>query len=177
MSANRALPHVLVLPEDDANRQIAIGFELELDGSVQRQFQILNPPGGWTKVLETFESDHVGAMDRNPRRFLILLIDFDNNIDRLAFAKGKVPQRLADRVFVLGALSKPESLRSAGLGSYEEIGTRMAKDCLEEDEATWSHELLNHNADELSRLRTHIVPILFRQSENPGAPLDPPFRH
>ena len=161
MSVNRARPHVLVLPEDDANRQIAVGFEFELDWPVQRQFQILNPPGGWAKVLETFESDHVTAMDRNPRRFLILLIDLDGNIDRLAFAKGKIPQRLADRVFVLGARSKPEQLRSAGLGSYEEIGTRMARDCREQDEATWSHELLNHNAEELSRLRTHVAPILF----------------
>lgn len=32
MSVNRARPHVLVLPEDDANRQIAVGFELESTG-------------------------------------------------------------------------------------------------------------------------------------------------
>ena len=44
MSVNRHKPHLLVLPEDDANRQLARGFELELS---TRQFQVLQPAGGW----------------------------------------------------------------------------------------------------------------------------------
>ena len=83
MSVNRELPHVLVLPEDDANRQIAIGFQLALDWSVQRRIQVLNPAGGWYRVLDSFESDHVVAMDRNRHRLVVLLIDFDSNIARL----------------------------------------------------------------------------------------------
>ena len=118
MSANREKPHVLVLPEDDANRQIAIGFQLRLDWFVQRQIQVLPPAGGWNKALETFESDHIGSMDRNPKRFLVLLIDFDCDDGRLDRAKYSIPHQLEDRVFVLGAWSSPEKLRSAGLGSY-----------------------------------------------------------
>ncbi len=161
MSVNRELPHVLVLPEDDANRQIAIGFQLNLDWSVQRRIQVLNPSGGWNRVFDTFESDHVGPMDRNCNRFMVLLIDFDGDLSRLTYANGKIPPRLADRVFVLGALGEPERLRSAGLGSYEEIGSKMATDCREGSDTTWSHEFLRHNANELSRLREHIRPILF----------------
>jgi hypothetical protein len=161
MSVNRELPHVLVLPEDDANRQIAIGFQLALDWSVQRRIQVLNPAGGWYRVLDSFESDHIVAMDRNRHRLVVLLIDFDSNIARLENAKSRIPPRLEHRVFVLGALTHPEELRSAGLGFYEQIGSKMAADCREGTDTTWNHELLRHNADELSRLREHVRPILF----------------
>ncbi len=41
MSVNRHLPHVFVLPEDGANRQLAKGFHLEVDWTRQRQMQVL----------------------------------------------------------------------------------------------------------------------------------------
>jgi hypothetical protein len=41
---NRYLPHVLVLPEDDANRQIANGFVLDLDPSVLPVFKCSKKP-------------------------------------------------------------------------------------------------------------------------------------
>ena len=161
MSVNRQLPHVLVLPEDDANRQIALGFQLDLDWSVQRQIQVLKPAGGWTRVVETFESDHVGALKRNPHQFLVLLIDFDDDLSRLAYAKNRIPPAMLDRAFILGSLTQPESLKAAGLGSYEQIGSKMALDCREQNNATWSHELLHHNASELDRLCQHVRTILF----------------
>ena len=49
---NKYQPHVLVLPEDDANRQIAIGFDIELGGLAQ--FKVLRPAGGWREVLDQF---------------------------------------------------------------------------------------------------------------------------
>jgi hypothetical protein len=64
-------------------------------------------------------------------------------------------------VFVLGAWSEPEKLN---LGSYEEVGLAMAKDCRDNGEATWSHRLLRHNAGELERLRKQVRPILFHGS-------------
>jgi hypothetical protein len=69
--------------------------------------------------------------------------------------------RLAERMFVLGALSRPEALRQANLGSYEEIVRALAKDCCEGTDTIWGHELLRHNASELDRLREHVGPILF----------------
>lgn len=41
MSVNLYEPHVFVIPEDDANRQLADGFHLEVDWSRQKQMQIL----------------------------------------------------------------------------------------------------------------------------------------
>lgn len=161
MSVNRYLPHILVLPEDDANSRLANGFVLNLDPSALTKIQVLEDAGGWGGVLDRFESDHIRGMDRYPKRFMVLLIDFDDVAERLNIAKSRIPERLMDRVFILGALDEPEKLRSAGLGGYESIGSAMAQDCREGTDTIWRHDLLRHNAGELVRLREHVRPILF----------------
>jgi hypothetical protein len=146
MSVNRVLPHVLVLPEDDANRQLTNGFYLENDQN--RQMQVLRV------------AVHSAEMDRWPRQRMVLLIDFYNVEGRLPDAKARIPVRLTRRVFILGVLSKPEDLK-ADLGAFEKIGLAMARDCREETNTTWGHDLLRHNANELDRLRQNVRPILF----------------
>jgi hypothetical protein len=64
-------------------------------------------------------------------------------------------------VFILGTSSEAEALKQAGLGSFEEIGLAMAKDCREGTDTLWRHPLLRHNAPELERLLQHVRPILF----------------
>ena len=159
MSVNKYLPHVFVLPEDDANRQLANGFQLNssLDN---RRMQILEVAGGWGEVLNRFKEDHVPEMDRYASRFMVLLVDFDDREHRLDIVKAAIPERLKERVFVLGAWSEPEKLRQA-IGPYESVGLAMAKDCCDDTEVTWEHDLLRHNAGELERLRKHVRPILF----------------
>ncbi len=161
MSVNKDLEHILVLPEDDADRQLANGFWQEVDWNRQRRMQVLPEAGGWNEVLNRFKSEHVAGMDRWPKRFIVLLIDFDEKDDRLSDAKAAIPEHLTDRVFVLGAWSDPQGLKKANLGTYEKIGSDMAKDCREETEIVWGHELLRHNAGELARLREHVRSILF----------------
>ena len=159
MSVNKRVPHVLVLPEDDANRQLANGFQLDplLDA---RRMQILEEAGGWQEVLNRFKEDHLPEMDRYASRHMILLIDFDKREDRLNIVRSAIPVRLKDRVFVLGAWSEPEELRQ-NLGSYESIGLSLAKECRDGTEEKWTHGLLCHNAGELARLRLLVRPILF----------------
>jgi hypothetical protein len=161
MSANPYQTHVLVLPEDDANRQLANGFQLD-QSFITRQIQVLQPAGGWAQVLDHFDSDHVVGMSRYPNRFMVLLIDFDRDMDRLGRAKARIPAALAERVFVLGVLSEPEALRKANLGSFEDIGMAMAADCREQSGGIWDHELLRHNSSELDHLRERVCPQLFR---------------
>lgn len=159
MSVNRHLPHVLVLPEDDANGRLANGFQLD-PGLDTRRMQILEEAGGWHEVLNRFLEDHVPEMDRNANRFIVLLIDFDEQADRLEYVRAAIPERLRERVFVLGAWSNPEKLKP-NLGNLETIGLALAKDCRDNTEVTWGHNLLRHNAGELERLREHVRPILF----------------
>ena len=160
MSVNKNRPHVLVLPEDDADRQLANGFSLDPCLNT-RQMQVLEEAGGWHEVLNRFKADHVRAMDRNTNRFMVLLIDFDGDENRLNAVKTEIPERLKERVFVLGAWSNPEELRQRCGESYETIGSALAMDCRENTETTWAHDLLRHNAGELERLRKHVRPILF----------------
>jgi hypothetical protein len=156
---NKYLPHVFVLPEDDANVQLANEFHLQVNKL--RQMQVLEPAGGWNEVLDSFEKVHVTEMRRCQPRFMILLLDFDGHNNRLQIAKQKIPPDLTDRVFVVGSWSDPEDLR-ANEGSYKDIGLATADDCRQGTNNIWGKPLLQHNAGELLRLRQFVVPtILF----------------
>lgn len=91
---------------------------------------------------------------------MVLLIDFDGQAGRLNEAKARIPERLNDRVFVLGAWTEPEALK-ADLDSYDAIGAAMANDCREDTDKTWRHKLLQHNVNEIDRLREPVRRILF----------------
>lgn len=51
MTTNRYKEHVLVLPEDDANRQLAVGF-LNHPSLDARRIKMLPPLGGWAAVRD-----------------------------------------------------------------------------------------------------------------------------
>ena len=160
MSVNTYLPHVLVLPEDEENSQIANGFQLGLDPGFSRQFQVLPLAGGWRMAVKLFECDLAASMRRYPQRIVVLLIDFDGDTARVHFVRGRIPSDLADRVFVLGALKEPKGLRNK-IGPLEEIGQGLAKECREETRIIWEHDLLRHNAAELAGLAHRARSILF----------------
>ncbi len=161
MSANKNQPHIYVLPEDDADSQLAVEFLAEVPWNRQRQMKVLTPAGGWRRVLEHFTEVHVPEMNRCPARFMVLLIDFDNQYEaRRQQVQETIPTDLANRVFVLGALNEPEDLKPV-LGSYSKIGSKLARDCHDGTDGTWGHALLQHNADELDRARQALCSILF----------------
>ncbi|HKV41736.1 MAG TPA: hypothetical protein VJX67_21210 [Blastocatellia bacterium] len=156
---NKNKPHVLVIPEDDANGRIARGFLLGLDNT--HRVQILRPARGWLNALQHFNSYHAAKMRDYRERYCVLLIDFDSHADRLKEAAATIPADLEDRVFIIGALTEPEDLRKSLLKSYERIGADLANDCRDDTYSTWNDTLLQHNAAELERLRQHVRPILF----------------
>jgi len=160
MGFNRYRPHVLILPEDSANSQIATGFLLSLETFALAKLRILPVGRGWQKCLDQFATTELPGMNLYPHRHLIILIDFDGEKARRDFVMSCVPADLKNRVFVLGSLTNPEELKRAQLGNYEEIGSRLAQDCRARTNLVWSHELLEHNASELDRLRETIWPIL-----------------
>ena len=160
MGVNKYKPHVFVLPEDDANRQIANGFLL--DPAIKRTIQILSPPGGWKKVVEDFKKDLVPGMRKYPERNIVLLIDFDRRAEtRLKAVKDEIPTELIDRVSIVGAFSEPEELKSKLGKNFEDIGKSLSSDCSENKRTVWEHELLKHNETELDRMFSALRPILF----------------
>lgn len=160
MSVNRHKPHIMVLPEDDANRQMAIGFE-RLVGT--RQFQVLSPAGGWPKLGPKFQSAHIPEMRAIPSRFMVLLVDFDHARVRYDQIAKSVPADLVSRVFILGVWTDPEDLKRGR--TLESIGKDLATACECDVSGEWDDPLLRHNAPELERLRTTAHPILFEGSD------------
>ena len=161
MSVNKQRPHLLILPEDDANRQLANGFILH-QRLLSNRIQVIPPLGGWARLLRRFKSDYLSGLEIYSARFLVLLIDFDGSPNRMARVREQIPVHLADRVFVLGAWTEPEDLRRASLGSYEEIGLALASNCLEDTLTIWKHDLLRCNLTEFCRLRRCVRPFLWK---------------
>lgn len=165
MSVNKYRPHVLVLPEDDAKRQIANGFLL--DESLAAQYiQVLEVAGGWMQVLDRFQSDHIAGMERYPERCMVLLIDSDGKDNRLDDARNRIPGHLLERVLILGVWTEPERLKMELEFSYEQIGRSLAKDCREASGGIWMHHLLQHNAKEISRAGQRIRQIAFPHTQH-----------
>ncbi|MEH2433935.1 MAG: hypothetical protein V7K25_06730 [Nostoc sp.] len=160
MSINKHRPHILVLPEDDANRQIANGFILDLNLD-RRAIQVLPEARGWTDVVDKFTNNYASTMRQYPDRMIALLIDFDEYEDRLIYVNAQIPDNLKNRVFVLGVLSEPESLRRDINKNFEKIGEALAKDCSDNTNELWGHYLLKHNKTELDRMISSVKPFLF----------------
>jgi mitochondrial fission protein ELM1 len=168
MSVNRHQKHLLVLPEDKANRQIANGFLLELSIN-SRAVQVLQFAGGWGNVIQEFLHDYVPTMRKYPQTMIALLIDFDDHKpnfssyeDRLNYIKSQIPDDLEEKVFILGSRTSPEKLKTAmNNKSFEAIGESLAKDCAENTNETWGHDYLKHNEKELKRMILSVKPFLF----------------
>ncbi len=160
MSVNKHQPHIYILCEDNANRKIANGFRLNLKID-ENVIKILNIADGWKKAIDEFNKDYAPYMHQFPKRIMILLIDFDQSENRFIYVENKIPNDLKDRVFILGVESNPEDLKRSTKKSFEQIGEALADDCVEDKDDVWGHELLKHNASELSRMRKIIKPFLF----------------
>lgn len=157
MSVNKYRPHILVLPEDDANRQIANGF-VNNPNVDQLAIQVLPIAGGWEKVVDY---NYASGMRQFPKRMIILLIDFDLRENRFNYVEKRIPNDLKNRVFVLGVGDEPEKLKSFTGLSFEKIGEKLAQDCADNTNNLWGHEFLKHNEAELERLRQEVRPFLF----------------
>lgn len=162
MSVNRYKPHILVLPEDDANRQIAAGFILDPNLNAWA-IQVLPPVGGWKKVVDDFREVYAPVMKGYPERRIVLLIDFDQKYEKRLSCVKDISPELVDRVFVLGSLSEPEDLKRNIGKSFEKIGEALSQDCVNNTRHLWGHDLLKHNESELDRMILSVKPFLFNQ--------------
>lgn len=158
MSVNKRRPHIVILPEDDANRQISTEFVVSCRSG---QIKVENSIGGWAKVVDRFLDEYAGSMRRFRERYVVLIIDCDNDRRRISQIRSRIPEDIADRVFILGSLDEPERLRAAGLGSFEKIGRSIASGCEDDSVDFWMHDQLQHNLEELDRIRQVACSILW----------------
>jgi len=158
MSVNREKWHLLVKPEDDANREIAIGFLNALEYPQQAKIQVDRPAGGYQKALEFILT---AQLERYRHRRVLILIDFDNSVE----LRNQLVKRFAsvsDRVFVLGSCPEAEDVRRELGRHLEECGEAVAKDCLTRKCEVWQLDCLKHNAAVLARLCPEIYRELFK---------------
>jgi hypothetical protein len=160
MSVNRERPHVLVLPEDQANREIVNGFITHTSVD-HRRIQVMKNIGGWVRVCEEFQDVYVRKLNENKHCHVVMLIDFDERTDRRSQVERLIPDDLQDRVFVIGVLSQPEKLKEDKVLTFEEIGRELEEDCPRQRAGVWNHALLKHNAVELDRMWKTLGTILF----------------
>ena len=103
MTMNRYAPHVYVIPEDDADRQIADGFVLH-PRVKETRIQVVPPAGGWSKVLKTFRDEYIPKLRDRPYTHVVMLIDFDDQVEkRKADFEEEIPAEFKRRVFVIGS--------------------------------------------------------------------------
>ena len=163
---NKYADHLLVLPEDDANRRLVNGFLTNVNVKY-RCVQVLPEAGGWRNVLSALQDPAViRGLITFPKRRLLLMIDFDQHTEvRLqdyAVLLAAMPAAVQSRVHLLGSLETPERLRADCGMQLEAIGFRLASDCPQPPAGTlWSHAHLQHNAPELARLVAQVQPFLF----------------
>ena len=162
MSADKSKLHVLVLPEDRANHEIANGFrghELNNDRS-QRQIQVESVARGWLRTCETYKEDYEPQLRTIGTRHVILLIDLDREQTRIAKVQEYIHDDLKSRVFVLGVWSEPEELKADQRLDFESIGRKLREDCPRQPGGIWGHGLLRHNSHEVERMWSTIGQIL-----------------
>ncbi|MDD5272645.1 MAG: hypothetical protein PHU14_08005 [Methylovulum sp.] len=151
---NREKPHVLILPEDDANRNIVNGF-LEHFSIDFDAIHVLKPAGGWKIAADMFGDTVAARLRTYPLGIAILLIDFDEkdgNLTNVGYARKRIPKDLQSGMFILGVYSQPEDLKSDLKRSFRLIGEQLAKDCYDNTNTLWQHPLLSHNQAELQRM-------------------------
>jgi hypothetical protein len=103
MSVNVYVKHVIVLPEDRANEEMANGFVNHYQVQDAR-IQVVPPAGGWPNVLKVFEDEYVRRLRAYEAEHLVMLIDFDEKfeVQKKRFDE-TVPADVKDRVFVIGS--------------------------------------------------------------------------
>lgn len=158
---NRWADHLIVLPEDTANHNLATGFQLELDWACQGRYQVMPAPGGWVKTFEALRNKYLDHLRKYPTGHLLVLIDFDGDANRRSDPNAMIPGDVSDRVYVLGTLHEPEDLKKSTKAAFEDIGRSLAQACRSGSPDLWSHAHLAHNDSEVSRLRNSVRPFLF----------------
>ena len=158
---NKYAPHVYVIPEDDADRQIADGFVGHYAVNDMR-IKVMPLARGWPNVLATFHDEYIQTLRNYPLAHVVLLIDFDDEVEkRKATFEQAIPNDLKSRVFVVGAKDNPETLKKVMQISLEEIGKTLAVDCNLGTVQHWSHDQLQHNDTERQRMVQILKPFLF----------------
>ena len=103
-------------------------------------------------------------MKKFENRFILLLLNFDQDEERFNRIKTEIPDEVKARVFIPGTFSESEYLKKTIDKTFEEIGDSLAEECANDNYQLWQHELLKHNSLELERMISSVKPFLFSKN-------------
>ena len=164
MAVNVYKPHLYVIPEDDADRQFADGFELDYRLK-PRAMQVMPTAGGWMKVVEKILDDYVPKVRRNRHTHVIGIIDCDEHPKRIEEQLERIPEDVRDRIFLLGTLEDPQAFKRSVNQSFEKIGIDLADECFRKQFELWRHAHFSHLYDEIDRAAGTLHSILFDEQQ------------
>jgi hypothetical protein len=159
---NKYVPHVIVIPEDRADEQLANGF-VDHDQVKAPRIVVARPAGGWREVIKVYKEEYIPYLRGYKCAHVVMLIDFDNDYAaRRPEIELEIPADLKDRTFVVGPADEPETLKAALVnGPFEDIGGALADECYKNTNIKWSHAHLVHNNPELARLSMTVKGFVF----------------
>lgn len=161
MSVNNYRPHLKVLCEDKINQDMVRGFVMGIFNVSQRIEIIQDVAGGCHKAKVLLENIWIEKLLKYPTMFLLIIIDFDKDINRITYMRENIPEELKDRVFILGCFDEPEKFKQYArekIGSKkgipsESIGKVLFLECKDDNLELWQSEHLKHNLQEIERLK------------------------
>jgi hypothetical protein len=163
-AVNKYKPHLYVIPEDDADRQIVNGFAFH-HGITSGSLQVMPIAGGWAKVIETINDEYVPKLRNSTHAHVLGVIDCDEDTERIPSELAKFPDELRDRIFLLGPFDEPEAFKKALNKQFQVIGELLANECYSGEFEIWNHEHLAHIANEIQRANGRLNPVLFGEPE------------
>lgn len=142
--------HIVVIPEDDATRQLGNGL-INTFPDIAKFIKVLPVTRGWKRAVECVESLNLKNFSQ---RRVLLIIDFDKNKDRLEAIKAKEDfSEFKDKIFIIGCFNEAEDLkRLVGRTNLEQVGQILGSDC-----EYWNNPLLLNCRDDACRLKEEIL--------------------
>ena len=165
MAVNNYDRHLLIIPEDDAYRDIANGFVGHF-AVADKKIRVEKPAGGWLKLRQSFTQDHEKGLRQYPKRHVLMLLDLDGSPNRAQEFTNAISKDIRERVFLLCCRNEAENVKKElGYGHFEPIGQQMAQSCYDNardaPESPWTCGQLRQNEGELRRLAEAVCSFLF----------------
>jgi len=160
LSVNKFKPHLLILPEDQAVKDVVVGAVESIRVKPAANLSIEKLLGGWRKLKDRLPECEK-YLGQYPEGRLLFIIDLDRDPKRPKEVQAWIQGEFADRIFLLSSFHEPEALQRELTGSLEMIGGTLVDDCPDDQSEAWAHSHLEHNKPELERFMASCRPILF----------------
>ena len=156
---NKFKPHLFIVPEDDADRQIAVGFQMHLEA--KGEMQIVDVARGWLKVVGVIKDEYVPLLKNNLNSHVLGIIDCDKDVDRIAEQLENFPEDIRNRIFLLGVNENPQEFKRSAKMHFAEIGEKLADECYKDELDLWNHEMLSYSSSEALRAKDVLRELVF----------------